>query len=261
MITTNGFRKFVEFASGYAPSFGEALALGVGTVAPSADDTSLASEVYRIPIDLKSPDFVNGAVICRATIPQEYTGKVYEAGLVTARDQKKQRLIQGGAGEEWSGVEWDATHARVGAEAAKLSPAASSSLTSTVEKQFDIEHNDITFNYYVGPNTTGIFLRLRTSNADFYNLSLPNSLGYHSITAPLSSFTITGNPEKSNITSVLVGVSATAAGAGELHIDGLMLSSPEDEEDLLARQVLSQPIITDVGTEVDIEFTVDFNLL
>lgn len=260
MITSYGFSELLTYLAGQSSEFGSAIALGAGNDAVTYNDRKLSSEFVRQRVDLRSPDFVGGSVIFRATLGQEVSGKFYELALVNREEQQVRIVLSGAADEVWTNANLDDTNSRVGTSGVRIDAATSGNTTATIDVPFAIESNLVAINYFVGNNVSSAYVRLMSDGSNYYQYSLPTTAGYNSVEVPLSSFAVTGAPKKDEITSVLVYVASTAGGASQLHLDALMLVSPEREGDVLLRQVLAQPITKLVGTEMDIELPVNIDL-
>lgn len=256
MITNYGRKEMLKFLSGQSAEYGAAIALGVGTTAATANDEKLAVETLRGRISLRSPDFVAGTVIVRATLGADVAGIFYEAALVNRGEQQVSPVLYGNFDEVWTNGTLDTTNARIGASAVRLNANASGNTTATIDRQFAVEDRRIMLNYFVGSNVSSAYVRLRTDAANYYHYALPVTAGYRSVEVPLSSFTPTGTPDKNNIMSVVVYLASTSGGASQLHFDALMLASPTQGGDVILRQVLAAPVVKLSGIEMDIEMPV-----
>ena len=254
MITTQGHRHITAMFASHELTFGHSISLGVGSTAPVVSNESLEAEVIRVPIELRSPDYINDRVIFKAVVPASFAGRVSEVGINMSSQQRAPNTLFGDIDETWAQATPDTTHARIGEFAMRLDANASGSRTATVDKTFSIQPgSSILMNYFVGSNVSSGYVRLRTDASNYYHQALTTTAGYRSLEVPISSFTVTGNPSLDNITSVVVHLNSTAGGASQLHFDSLTILSPDFGGDLLARQVLPSPIIKEAGVEEDIE--------
>lgn len=260
MITNNGKAEFLRFVAGMVGQFGSGVALGIGNAAVTANDTRLDCETVRVPVGIRFVDYVNSQVIVKVTLPDSLAGTFYEVGLTEDYVFPRRRLVDGSSEEVWSSGQIVPTNARIGGTTLEISASPSGTQTATISQDFAIGEDSVVINYFVGSNVSSAFLRLRTSDTSYYQTALTTSAGYHSLSVPLSSFNETSSPNKNELTSILVSVTATSGGTGRIFLDSIDLVAPSLGGDLLARQVLPSPVTKLAGREMDIELPIDITL-
>lgn len=259
MITGLGRMEMLAFIAGRTPAFGGSIVVGVSSAAASANDTNLFSEVLRLPVTLRSPDYINGQVICRATVPSDVAGKFYEVGLAKGIDNRASVIVDGS--EVWVNATADATNARFGQNALRVNAAVSGNTTATTTKSMSISpRNSLMLNYFVGSNVSSAYIRLLTNSTNYLHYALPVTAGYNSVLVPITSFAPTGAPDPLNLTSMVVYLASTAGGASQLHLDSVMMVVPENGGDLLDRQVLGTPFVKAAGIEAEIEIPIEVTI-
>lgn len=261
MITLVGKTEAISFLAGIEASFGAAIALGVGSTAAAQGDTDLASEVLRVPIVLRSPDFVNSTVIYKATVPAEVSGDFHEVALVKNSSGRVAPIVYGELNEVWTNGVQDATNSRFGDYAIRLNAATSGNVTASINVDYSLAlGSNVTINYFVGSNVSSAYIRLRNNASNYMHYALPVTAGYNSVTLPLTAFTPTGAVDPQTFTSIVVHLASTAGGASQLHLDSVFSVDPTYSGDVLDRQVLSSPFTKLAGTEADIELPVEISI-
>lgn len=271
MITTNGALHIKRYLGGSVGAIAQSIALGVGTAAEAVGSTAMDFEVIRANVILTSYDFVNNKLIFKATIPENFIGTVYEAGLwslavdASAGDYGSQTIATFESDSEtWVGGTFAATAARIGVEALQHTPALSTSTTSTMSDiVYDLSGYSsadyFNFAYNVGnANTASIKYRFLTSAGNYYEFNIASpTAGYKVTKLTKGSATVTGAPTWSNITEVDVITTSTAGGASAVSFDGIRLEDADTtntEYVLVARELLATPF-TKVDTMAqDVEF-------
>ena len=255
MFTTQGARNLLRTVadSGLATH----MVLGIGTAAAAASDSRLDVEVLRLPLLTATPDFVNGVIVYRATVPAEQAIDIREVGLVSSPAQTQTLLSDFTEGASfWSGGTSHTSNVRVGATNLLFSTAANG--TSTANAPISLtwaDADEIVVAYFIGSNVSSATVRFLTDASNYYSYSLPTTGGYQIARIPRASFTATGTPGAIN--SVTVTASSTAGGSSNVHFDALFYNDTADREpELVVRRVLGANIVKTAGVARDIEYTV-----
>lgn len=262
------------------PAIAQSVVFGIGNRAEALADIALQMEVAKSPINLVSYDFVNNKIVYKASIPDEYVGKIYEVGVYSletdpsAGDFASRTITTFDSGtEDWvvSGTSTPATYGstntRVGNDSVVLTPAASA--TSTVALQnmaLDLSGystaDTLNFAFNVGnANTSAVRFRFLTDGANFYDFNLgAQTAGYKITEVSKGSATVTGTPNWSNITEIQVTVTSGAGGASSVDLEAVRIEDKDSaslDYILISRKVLASPVTKVAGQAQDVEFTLD----
>mgnify|MGYP006192780259 CR=1 FL=1 len=273
MITTEGSLHIKRFLTGSVGTIAQSIALGVGTAAESAGSTALDFEVVRADIHLVSYDFTLNKLVFKATLPEDFIGTVYEAGLwsqsanTLAHDYGSRLLVSFEDYEGWNAtLSPAATNAgRFGEDVLVHTPAASATVTAILSDQvLDLSGNSaadsFSFAYNVGnANTAGITIRFYTDDANYYGFNLGAQTAGYKVTKMTKGIAqVTGVPNWGNITQVRVITTSTAGGASNVSYDAIRIEDVDTvnpEYVLVARDLLATPYSKTESTPQDIEFT------
>ncbi len=278
MLTVKGKQQFLRLASSQVLQFGRTIVLGIDTTPETETDTKLGFEVGRANIEVISPDFVDGSVVFKGTIPREVTGIIYEVGIWSMETDPSNgtygsRLLVSfdSSIELWSaGTSFDTTNARIGLDALRLSLATNSTASATLEGMaLDLlgysNADEFKIAYYASTNLANVKVRFGQTTGDYYEATIPSpSSGYHvdSLTKP--SFSATGNPSWSSITYVTISATSTSGGAGTVDFDGIRIEDTDTfnpDYALLSRYVLDEPMIKTTQTPMDVEYALKVNFV
>lgn len=270
MITNDG-KLHIKRMLAAAP-IGRSIAIGLGGAAENVVDTSLNFEIARATVNLVSFDYVNNKLIFKASIPQEFSGKIYEVGLWSstansAAGEFTSRLLTtfDSDTEVWTTGTFQTTNARIGANALRLAPLASATATSALGSIFaDFSGNSgadkFSIAYFNGNAfVSSLRVRFKTDASNYYTISVATpSTGYQISQVAKSAAVNTGTPSWSTITSIEVEVVATAGGAAAVDFDGLRVEDVDTlnpDYVMVARELLAAPVTKTAGRVQDIEFS------
>lgn len=281
MLTFEGKNHIKRYLAGYAPAIARSIAFGVGTKAENAGDIALSLETGKSPIVLTNYDFANNKLVYKASVPDDYVGKIYEIGVFSletdpAAGEFASRLITtfDSTSEEWmtgaSLAAFSTTNARVGEDALYHTPTANAATTSTLSNiNLDLSGyssaDSFTFAFNVGStNTASLMFRFFTDAGNYYTTTFgAQTGGYKVLEVAKGSFAVTGVPNWGNITQIQVTTTSSAAGASQIEFDAIRVEDKDAaslDYILVGRKVLATPMTKTAGMALDIEFTLDVTL-
>ena len=255
MITTVGKANLIRVVAGLQPSLVTHIAVGIGATAAVVGDTRLECETLRLPVVSATPDYVNNAVIYKATIPAETAIDAYEVGLVSS--PAPVNVLLSDFTEEpgfWTVGTASTSNSRVAGGTLLLAPTVSATSTSVAVIDTDWSASDeVVVSYFVGANVASAIIRFKTDASNYYSYSLPVTAGYRITRIPRASFVATGTP--SSLTTIEVTTTASAGGTAALYYDSISIADAVDRApELIARRVLATNVNKPVGTARDIEY-------
>lgn len=265
MITTQGKSVIFRYLAGNLPRIAESIAFGIGSSAENVNDTALDFEVDRIPVTLVSADVVNDKLIFKGTIPQEYTGKIYEVGLWYGNPPQTSggsTLIVGfdSDTEEWSTPVWNTSVARIGEDALQVAGGASSTLTDiALDLSVFSDADFMSLAYNADAAINNVVMRFSTDDTNYYEYSFAAATGYEIKSMGKSAFTATGTPDWASIASITV----SATGTGNAVFDGIRAEDADTistDYALVARSLLPVPKAKNADTEMDIEYALEITI-
>lgn len=275
MITLEGKTHIKKYLAEQVATVAAGIALGIGSASATENDRKLAFEVARVPITLKSYDAINNKIVFKAQIPDEFVGKISEAGLVSAMadsvtDNESQVLSSFSQDDGWTAlsgaISWNVTNARFGEDTMRFSLLANGSASASLPAGFDLGKyspiDTVSVAYNAAANAGSIALAFMTDSSNYYSTSFTPSTGYNVRDIAKSAFAATGTPDWSNISEVRITANATAGGATNIDLDGLgFFDADMLNQDLIlvAREVFT-PIQKTVGSVNEIEFTLGVTL-
>lgn len=273
MITDAG-KVFIKRYMGVAAG---AISVGVGDTPESNSDSRLDFELVRVPIIVTDYDFINDELVFKAELDEDISGEIREIGVWTsevnaaAGNQESKILTTFDLEtEDWDTSSFDGTHTRIGTTSLLHTPAASGSLSSvmtgsTIDFIDYTSSDEFILAYYVAnSNCASVAVRLRTDDANYYEHVITSpAVGYYVERVNIGSAVATGAPDWADINEVEVVTTATAAGAAEVHYDGLRIEdidSIDPEYGLIARHVLLTPVEKKEGIIKDIEYSISVTI-
>jgi len=270
MITTEGSLHVKRFLAGSVGSIARSIALGVGTSAESASDTTLNFETVRADVTLVSYDFTTNRLVFKASFPEGFLGTVYEVGLWSlgtnylASDFGSRDIALFDTSENWTGT-FGTTAARVGLDAIQHTPAASVASTSIMNSTtYDFSGyssmDEFVFAYNIGnTNTSQITFRFLTDASNYYAFSQGvQTAGYKVTRTTKGNASVVGAPNWSSISEIRVITTSAATGASAVSLDGIRLEDKDTyvkDNILVAREVLATPFIKSETMPQDVEFS------
>ena len=283
MITTAGKTHIKRFLAGYASAIGQSIAFGIGGASEALSDYALQLEVASSPINMTYYDFANNRLVFKASVPEDYVGKIYEIGVYSTATNPvtadyASRLIStfDSATENWIDTTTSAyapfstANTRVGDDSLNLTPGASATSTYALQNiSLDLSGYSaadiFVFAYNVGnANTSTLRIRFMTDSSNYFDFNLGSqTAGYKFTQRTVGSATVTGAPTWSNITQIQVTAISGAGGASAIDFDAIRIldiDSPQTDYVLVARKVLATPVTSVAGMPQDIEFTLDVSI-
>lgn len=281
MLTTEGKNHIKRYLAGWVPSIAECVTFGIGNKVESPADTKLHLEALRVPTSFVNYDFATNKLVFKASVPDEYLGKVYEVGLYSLIQDPSEygsRIITtfDSGTEAWINLSDSSSSAfgtaavRIGADSLQQAPAASNTVTSSLTNvALDLSgfsgSDSFTFAYSCADNNANqISFRFLTDASNYYafNMGVQTS-GYKIVEANKSTATVTGVPSWANITEIQVITTAKSTGGTSVEFDAIRLEDRDStnlEYVLVARKVLTTPATKIDGQSLDLEYSFDISI-
>lgn len=277
MMTNEGMLHIKRYMAGWTPSIALSMAFGVGTKAPTANDRELQFEVGRSDIELVSYDFVQDKLVFKASLGEDFDATISEVGLFSLESN----IVSGEYGsrllasfdsetEEWFQGTTPATYTtantRIGEDSVIVAPNASGSITVSQEDTvMDLSGysaaDELSFAFYsANTNASSIRYRFKTDASNYYDFTVPAASivsGFNIVRLAKGGAVATGTPSWETITSLEVTVSAKAAGAASVNLEGVRiedLDSVSPDYVMVARVILSVPFDKVAGRTQEVEF-------
>lgn len=264
MITTAGKTTIKRFLAGQVSRFGGSLALGVGTTAAVLGDIALNYEVVRLPVASMNVDLDTDKIIFRADLPPGTLNTIYEIGLYSEDQILSSNVPLDLAGlATWTNATLVTTNARVSPLTAKVDFVANGTTNAELigfsqDWSGFVGTDQVAVAFQATSNLSTLRVRVGTDSANYYEFLFSSPIvGYNIKRVPLSSATVTGSPDLSNLVYLAVRPSATAGGSGSVFVDSIQLeANPLSSTNLLvARTVLGTPYVTDPNISNDVEYS------
>ncbi len=283
MLTTEGKNQIRRYLAGWVPAIAKSVSFGIGTRAEALTDAALQMETARAAITLTAFDFVNNELVYKASVPDDYVGKIYEVGIYSlevdpAAGEFSSRTLStfDSASEDWvntstlAAATYGTTSTRVGADSMLMAPSSSTTLTYGLKNiALDLSGyssaDTFNFAFNVGnANTSAIKFRFLTDASNYYDFTLgAQTAGYKFVEVTKGTATATGTPSWTNITEIQVITTSGAGGASSVEFDSIRIEDKDAanlDYILVARKVLVSPVTKVAGQPQDIEFTLDVSL-
>lgn len=264
-LLTNAARIIIlQYLAGDLDAWAGAIAIGALDDEPTVEDRRLGFEFGRGSVELISPDVDNSAVIAKATIPREAAGVIHELGIFSSSVQtgnsEDQMLISdfdlGGAVIQ----NIEPTSLRIGNRSSLVAADG-----TTEAKFFDIGINisalgreDRFILAYDNNGIDTLELRLLNSEDRYITYTFSPTAGYNSEVWTLDDFNKFGGVSlENNFTELHI----VATGVGSIGLDGLRADDTDvmDGQALLSRAVLLDPITKGNSTELEVEYSIEFD--
>lgn len=277
MITNQGMVHIKRYLAGWTPSIALSMAFGVGTEAPNVGDSALNFEVGRADIELTSYDFVQNKLVFKASLPEDFDATIYEVGLFSLESN----IVSGEYGsrllasfdsetETWMQGSVEATYVttntRIGEDSAQVSPAANGTIT-VIQSDVVMDlsgysaADEFSFAFYcANTNTSTIRYRFKTDASNYYDVTVASAsiaAGFNVVKIMKGAAVPTGTPDWGQISSLEVTVSAKAAGAATVNLEGVRIEDMDTispDYVLVARVILATPFEKVSGRLQEIEF-------
>lgn len=281
MITKFGKRFLTDFIAGNVAFNNKDLAIGIANEIEyplSTSNSRLGFEFYRIPVRFGGIDIdttvnpIKYTAIFSTTLPTNMSGKINELGIYPSNRTSKSNYDSKFITDFESPLDWDNTpeldevNFRVGDSALIFkSDGTSEKEYKSIISGFDLvgysNWDSLTLSYRVNNSyLSNIKVRFYTTTSDYFQFQFnQTSIGNHIQSLDLSSMTTFGTPDRANINTIGVVISASG-GEASVSLDGLRIND-EDTFDpsygLVARSILPSEIEKVFGREMFIEFKID----
>jgi hypothetical protein len=270
MITSKGKEIISRYLAGLTGQWAGAMELGVGSTSAELGDTSLEFPIVRAEVNYLDYNPLTHRVTARATLSDEVAGSFYEVAIFNQEDYPDQssgnQIILDFSQEDTSYATLNAnissSNARVGSNGILVSvPAASTGYVRGYRPGLDLSNfsgGDVINLAYFYTDTAGaptVTVRFETTLEDYYEASFTPTVDYNIETFSRESMTTTGSPSWSDVS----GVYLLVTGESDILLDGIMIEGTINTLDygMVAREVLTSPIIKTQFNEVEVTFTLD----
>lgn len=276
VITNDGARVILRYLAGQTPNIAGAIVVGTNPTTAARTDTELGFEFARGAVNFSTPDFLSETVMWKATLPTGISGSIRELGIYPTMTGPAEgydsRLITGfeSTYEPLTGGSIDITNVRVGSESYSVAPAANGNSTITLSAtQGDFSgfgaSDQFALAYFTNNAFAGtIRIRFLTDATNYYEYTLtaPTTIGYNVGKFLKSAATRTALGDWANITSIEFRVTALAGGAASVTLDGFRINDKDLYVDyaLVSRSVLTTPYVKVLNQELDVEYSIGFDL-
>lgn len=282
MITNDGSLHIKRYLAGLTPTIAQSIGLGVGTYAASKSDERLQFEISRAEVSLVSYDFVNDCVVFKATLPDDFSGKVYEvsifssqANAVSSGDSSGLLVTFDSDGEDWSVVDsgeessFASENTRIATESLRQLSVTSTTSSDTLSgMSFDLSgysgSDKFLFAYHVSnANTSALQFRFLSDSSNYYDFTLgAQTSGYKIASLDKASAVPTGSPDWASIIEIQVS-STAAGGTGIVDFDGIRIEDVDTFDPnsvMIAREILATPFSKVEGKVQEVEFSLEVNV-
>lgn len=283
MITLNGKTHIKRYLAGFVPAIGQSIAFGLGGGAEVNTDTALNFEVGRSDLSLISYDFVNNKLIFKASVPNDYSGKIYEVALYSlpqnvAAGEFQSRLLTSfdSATETWvdastgTAATFNATNTRLGADSLRHTPALSTTKVDALQAvNLDLSGYSAADRFTIAlnagnTNTSSVKILFLTDASNYYTMTMGTPVsGYQIFSVPKSAAVATGTPSWANITEMRVSTTSGAGGASQVDYDGIRIEDTDtlnSDYVMVSRELLASPYTKVDGMVQEIEFSLDVSV-
>jgi hypothetical protein len=295
-VITKFGKRFITSYLANGLNFNEKdIAIGIGSVQPTANDTDMQFEFYRSGVFLGSSDIQTNtatgqttySVVYKTTLPTDVEGIISEIGIFpTASAQNtdySSRYISSfedvsfwkdSSGNQPTAVSTPSP--KIGSSYFSVSAPIGQTKSYSIDTIFDISgygvDDSITIAFYqTDLNLDYVYARFYSSPTNYKEVRFAGttSIGNKILNAKLSSlfnssFSSAGATDFSAITSIEVGTKAKSSGATNVLLDGLRLNDDDrytTQYGLISRSVLTTPIVKKLGVEMDIEYKINLGFL
>lgn len=292
LLTKFGKRYLTQYLAGQSNTNLKDIALGVGSTAPTANDTQLGFEFYKSPVSMNSIDIQTNSltgistygVVYKTTVPVDVAGTINEVGLfptvsLSSTDYASNSISTFEDNQSWTdsaGIYASSVSTpfpKIGTS--YLSIGASSSQSKEYFYNFNLDVSgysaldSLTLAYYQSDtNLDYVFVRMYDSNNNYYEIRYAgdSSIGYKIKSLTLnnlySSGFGSGTPDQTSIVKISCGVKAKSSGATTTLFDGMRINDEDSfrtDYGMISRSVLTNPITKSLGKQMVIEYRLGIN--
>jgi hypothetical protein len=289
LLTKFGKRYLTQYLAGQANTNAKDIALGVGSIAATVNDTQLGFEFYKSAVSMNSIDIqtnqVTGittyGVVYKTTIPVDVAGIINEVGLfpnviLGSTDYASNSISTFENNQDWTdslgayATSVTTPMPQIGTSYLSIGAAASQSKEYFYNFNLDVSGysalDSLTLAYYQGDtNLDYVFVRMYDSSNRYYEIRYAGDLtiGYKVKSLTLnnlySSGFGSGTPDQTAIVKISCGTKAKVSGATAVLFDGMRINDEDSfrtDYGMISRSVLSSPITKSLGKQMVIEYRI-----
>jgi hypothetical protein len=296
MITKFGKRFITSYLANGLNFNQKDIAIGIGSQAPTLNDSDLQFEFYRSGVFLGSSDIQTNtatgvttySVVYKTTLPTDVEGIISEIGIFPttssgSTDYSSQYISSFEDSTQWkdsSGNQPPTVSTptpRIGSSYFSITATAGQSKSYSLDTVFNLSgygvDDSMTIAFYqTDLNLDYVYVRFYSSPTNYKEIRFPgySSVGQKiSLPAKMSSlfnstFSSAGATDFSAITTIEVGAKAKSSGATNVLLDGLRINDDDrynSQYGLISRSILTSPIVKKLGVEMDIEYKINLGFL
>jgi hypothetical protein len=295
MITKFGKRFITSYLASGLNFNQKDIAIGIGSQAPTVNDSDMQFEFYRSGVFLGSSDIQTNtasgvttySVVYKTTLPTDVEGVISEIGIFPTgflqnTDYSSKYISSFENTTDWkdsSGAQpilVSTPTPRIGSSYFSITAASNQSKSYSLDTVFDLAgygvEDSISLAFYQSDlNLDYIYVRFYSSPTSYKEIrfAATTSIGHKILSLKLSSlfnstFSSAGATDFSKITIIEIGAKAKVSGATNVLLDGLRLNDEDrynSQYGLISRSILSTPIVKPLGIEMDIEYKVNLGFL
>jgi hypothetical protein len=295
MITKFGKRFITSYLASGLNFNQKDIAIGIGSQAPTVNDSDMQFEFYRSGVFLGSSDIQTNtasgvttySVVYKTTLPTDVEGVISEIGIFPTgflqnTDYSSKYISSFENTTDWkdsSGaqpISVSTPTPRIGSSYFSITAASNQSKSYSLDTVFDLAgygvEDSISLAFYQSDlNLDYIYVRFYSSPTSYKEIrfAATTSIGHKILSLKLSSlfnstFSSAGATDFSQITIIEIGAKAKVSGATNVLLDGLRLNDEDrynSQYGLISRSILSTPIVKPLGIEMDIEYKVNLGFL
>jgi hypothetical protein len=292
LLTKFGKRYLTQYLAGQSSASLKDIALGIGSVAATDNDTQLGFEFYKSPVSMNSIDIQTSSltgvttygVVHKTTIPVDVAGIINEVGLfpsvaLGSTDYASNSISTFEDNQSWldsAGLSPTMTTTpfpKIGTSYLSIGASASQSKEYFYNFNLDISGysalDSLTLAYYQSDtNLDYVFVRMYDSSNRYYEIRYAGdlSIGYKIKSLTLnnlySSGFGSGTPDQTSIVKISCGVKAKSSGATTTLFDGMRINDEDSfrtDYGMISRSVLTNPITKSLGKQMVIEYRIGLN--
>ena len=265
LLTKFGKRYLTQYLAGQANTNAKDIALGVGSIAATVNDTQLGFEFYKSAVSMNSIDIQTDqgtgittyGVVYKTTIPVDVAGIINEVGLfpnvtLGSTDYASNSISTFENNQDWTdslgayATSVTTPMPQIGTSYLSIGAAASQSKEYFYNFNLDVSGysalDSLTLAYYQSDtNLDYVFVRMYDSSNRYYEIRYAGeTLAQYTGTAPIEykvkSLTLnnlyssgfgSGTPDQTAIVKISCGVKAKASGATAVLFDGMRINDED----------------------------------
>lgn len=295
MITKFGKRFITSYLANGLNFNQKDIAIGIGSQAPTLNDSDMQFEFYRSGVFLGSSDIQTNtatgvttySVVYKTTLPTDVEGIISEIGIFPSGSAQNTDYSSKYISSFENTTSWKDSNGeqpisvstptpRIGSSYFSITAASNQSKSYSLDTVFDLAgygvNDSISLAFYqTDLNLDYIYVRFYSSPTNYKEIrfAATTSIGHKILSLKLSSlfnstFSSAGATDFSQITIIEIGAKAKVSGATNVLLDGLRLNDEDrynSQYGLISRSVLSTPLVKTLGIEMDIEYKIDLGFL